>query len=306
MITMGSGVWAGAVPLHTAWDCEEVHPSTGPERRTVKQELSRIGFLGEFPASWQSQKIAAHFELHIEQGPILEIEGRKIGVVTSAQAYQWYEIGVHGQDSHAGTTPLQERRDTLLAAARMIVTSNDIAKQHGALVTTGIIHAEPGSVNTIARTVKFTLDVRHPSDDILHHIVDLCRRAFADIARNDCGRGVEVEWRGMTESNAVKFHPDCVQAVEDAAEEVCSRYNAQQHKSVGLWKRMTSGASHDSCHVSKRCPTAMVFVPTKDGMSHTPNEYCSPEDCVLGAEVLLGSVLRYDAGRFSQEHKRGS
>lgn len=269
-------------------------PTSQP--RTMKQELQRIGFLGDAPASHETNPIGAHFELHIEQGPILEDERRKIGVVTGAQGYNWYEVVVKGRDSHAGTTPLGARMDALLGAARMIAASNAVARELGGLITTGIFRAEPGSVNTMAHTVRFTLDVRHPSDEKLAEMVARCREEFGRIARDDCERGVQVQWTTLTENGAVEFHRDCIAAVEEAAEDVCGRLPGASEDQK-LWRRMASGAGHDSCHVSKRAPTAMIFTPTRNGMSHTPDEYCSPEDCILGAQVLLGAVLRYDATR---------
>lgn len=302
MITMASGVWAGAIALEDAWSCQEVSPSNGgSQHQTLKQELERIGFLGTSPASYRAQPIAAHFELHIEQGPILEDEGRRIGVVTGAQAYRWFEVVVKGRDSHAGTTPISVRKDALLAAAKMIVESNKIAKEFKGLVTTGIIHAEPASVNTMAHTARFTLDVRHPKDQKLAEMVTQLRESFARIAKEDSERGVVVSWKSLTENTAVEFNEECIVTIEQSAEEALAQQHTQApgeaRGSQQLWKRMMSGAGHDSCHVSRRCPTAMIFTPTKDGMSHTPDEYCSPEDCTLGAQVLLGAVLRYDASR---------
>lgn len=294
MITMASGVWAGSIALEKAWNCAEVTAPSGGTPQTVKQELERIGFLGDIPASHEAQPIAAHFELHIEQGPILEDEERKVGVVTGAQACQWYEVEVRGRDSHAGTTPMGSRRDALLAAAKMIVASNEAAKRFDGLVTTGILRAEPGSVNTMAHTTRFTLDMRHPSGDKLAEMVAECRDKFDRIAKDDSERGVQVEWKQLTDNAAVAFHPDCIEAIEQAAEETCSEL-PKPTPGHRLWKHMLSGAGHDSCHVNKISPTAMIFAPTRNGLSHTPDEYCKPEDCIIGAQVLLGAVVRYDA-----------
>lgn len=269
-------------------------PSSPPQ--TIKQELERIGFLGSTTASHEANPIGAHFELHIEQGPILEDEEQKIGVVTGAQGYNWYEIVVKGRDSHAGTTPLRARKDALLGAAKMVAASNTVARDLDGLITTGIFVAEPGSVNTMAHTVRFTLDIRHPSNEKLAEMVARCREIFNNIAKEDCERGVEVQWTTLTENVAVEFHKDCIKAIEESAEDVCRQLpGASQERK--LWRHMTSGAGHDSCHVSKRAPTAMIFTPTRNGMSHTPDEYCSPEDCITGAQVLLGAVLRHDAVR---------
>ena len=142
---MASGVWAGAIKLEDAYQLKEV----GDGGRTVKDELARIGYLGETPANHKDNAIAAHFELHIEQGPRLENAGNKIGIVSGVQSYEWLEVTVIGRDCHTGTTPMDARADALLAAAQMIQQSNMIAKNSGALASTGIIRALPGSVNTV-------------------------------------------------------------------------------------------------------------------------------------------------------------
>ena len=259
----------------------------------MKEELQRIGFLGSHLASHEAQPIAAHFELHIEQGPILEDERRKIGVVTGGQAYKWFEVVVKGRDSHAGTTPMAARKDSALAAAKMIVESNKIAKAHSGLITTGIIETDPGSVNTMAHTTRFTLDIRHPSDTAIAQIEDECRRRFSTIATDDSERGVSLAWRQLTANPAVTFHQDCISVIEQAADDTTADL-PRTSEDGKLWKHMVSGAGHDSFHTSRRCPTGMIFTPTRDGLSHTATEYCSPEDCALGAQVLLGAVLRYD------------
>jgi hydantoinase/carbamoylase family amidase len=298
MITVASGVWAGAIPLETAWNLTEVTPPTGDTPQNMKQELARIGYLGTTPASHTAVPIAAHFEVHIEQGPILENTERKIGVVTGAQAHSWFDVVVSGSDGHAGTTPISMRQDAVLAAAKMIVASNEVAKQHQGLITTGIVSGLPGSVNTVAHTARFTLDVRHTSDSTVAKMVEQCRSKFEDIAKGQSEKGVEVSWKTLTENKAVVFHQDCVKAVEEAAEEYCSQLpNHGNTAESRRWQHITSGAGHDSCHVNKICPTAMIFTPTRRGRSHTPDEYCPPEDCVAGAQVLLGAVLRYDASR---------
>ncbi|KIW15148.1 hypothetical protein PV08_05193 [Exophiala spinifera] len=299
IITVSSGVWSGAVPLETAWTCQEATPSPDGHRYTMKEELERIGFLGSTPASYEAQPIAAHFELHIEQGPILEDERRRIGVVTGGQAYKWFEVVVRGRDSHAGTTPMAARKDSVLAAAKMIVESNKIAKAHSGLITTGLVETDPGSINTMAHTVRFTIDMRHPSDGVLAEIENECRKTFSSIAAEDSERGVSLEWKQLAANPAVKFHQDCITMIEQAAEETVADLpkSADDGK---LWKHMVSGAGHDSFHTSRRCPTGMIFTPTREGLSHTPTEYCSPEDCALGAQVLLGAVLRYDRLRLER------
>ncbi|KAK5073096.1 hypothetical protein LTS08_004180 [Lithohypha guttulata] len=293
MMAVASGVWAEAVPLETAWNLSEVSVSNDGTKKTMKQELERIGYLGQQKASYKEFPFAAYFELHIEQGPILEMEQRKIGVVEGVQAFKWFEITVRGRDTHAGTTPMYARMDSMLCAAKLIVEANKIAKGYDGLATTGILNMQPGSINTMAHTVTFTLDIRHKIDEKLSQIEKECRSRFQEIAANESEKGCSLEWKELVDSPAVKFHEDCIAAVRDSAIEVCE--DLPKSASDGqLWKLMISGAGHDACYTNRRCPTSMIFTVTKDGISHNPREYCSPEDCELGAQTLLGAVLRYD------------
>lgn len=277
MMAVASGVWAESIPLNKAWNLAEVSASADGTKRTMKQELERIGYLGEQAASYKEFPFAAHFELHIEQGPILEMEKRKIGVVQGVQAFKWFEVTVHGRDTHAGTTPMNARMDAMLCAAKLIVASNQIAKRAGGLATTGILNMQPGSVNTMAHTVTFTLDIRHHLDQNLSGIEKECRTQFDEIAKNDSEQGCQVEWKELVDSPAVKFHEDCIAAVQDSAAEACEHLPPTSDDGQ-LWKKMTSGAGHDSCYTNRRCPTSMIFTVTKDGISHNPREYCSPDD----------------------------
>lgn len=262
---MASGVWAGKIPLEQAYSLADIFdPSV-----TVKSELQRLGYVGDVACSSIGYPLGAHFELHIEQGPILQDTGKKIGVVQGGQAYRWFTVTVDGRDAHTGTTPLKSRSDPLLAASKMIVASNSIAKSLGALASTGVFKIPPSSsTNTIASRVTFSLDIRHPDDAVVDQVETLCFEAFKDIAKQD-GRGVKVGWTLDTDSPATRFDPDCIKMVEKAATDLVG--------SDG-WLHITSGAGHDSVNTSARCPTTMIFVPCKDGVSHHPEEYCSPED----------------------------
>ena len=247
-----SGVWAGATTIETAWNCQEVLASNGWKRQTIKEELQRIGYFGNVPASYKAQPIAAHFELHIEQGPILQDEARKIGLVTGGQAFQWFEVEVRGKDSHAGTTPPSARKDAIFAAAKTIVASNEIAKDAGGLVTTGVFQVEPGSFNTVAHTVRFTLGVRHPSDQILSEMIDQCRRVFSEIAEEHCVGGKDIQLKRTAGNSAVEWDQDCISVVEQSAEQVCNQLVSSKGPGVKLWKQLVSGAGHDSCQVSRK------------------------------------------------------
>ncbi|KAL4907087.1 hypothetical protein BDW74DRAFT_190084 [Aspergillus multicolor] len=276
-----SGVWAGAIPIQAAWDLRDIQN----DRVTLRSELKRHGYLGDIPCSHEAYPLGAHFELHIEQGPILPETGRSIGVVMGAQGYRWLKFTVTGKDAHTGTTPLSARKDPLLAASKMIVASNEIAKEHGALASTGILKIpDNSSTNTVVSEVVFTLDIRHPDDAVVHAVEEECLQSFKAISTED-GKGVSMNWTVDTDSPAVKFHPDCTNSIKAAAEELVGKEG---------WMEMTSGAGHDSVYTSRHCPTAMIFVPCRDGVSHHPTEYCAPEDCALGAQVLLESVVNYD------------
>ncbi|KAK7721303.1 hypothetical protein SLS64_001599 [Diaporthe eres] len=296
MSMSSSGVWAEEIPLERAHNLQEVGGGTA----TMRSELERIGYLGDVPASYRSTPMAAHFELHIEQGPILEAQKQKIGVVQGVQAYKWFTIDVEGRASHTGTTPFSARADALLLASQLITHSNRVAAKHSALASTGILTLSPGSVNTVPGQVRFSLDVRAAADSVVEAVESELKRDFEILARRgsvDGGGGasaqsqkeglpLSVTWKTDFESPAVLFHQDCISAVRAAAKSVLGDEQ--------LFRDMTSGAGHDSVYASKRCPTSMIFVPSKNGVSHHPEEWTSPEDCALGAEVLCQSVLRYD------------
>jgi len=206
------------------------------------------------------------------------------------QAFKWFEVTVCGRDCHAGTTPLHARKDAMLAACKMIVASNTIAKTHDGLATTGIITAQPGSVNTMAHTVSFTLDIRHTHDDNLQTMEEVCKKEFSRIAEVESERGCALAWKPLVDSPAVHFDPGCISAVEESAREVCADL-PKTSDDGRLWKHMISGAGHDSCYTNRRCPTSMIFTPTKDGISHNPTEYCSPEDwCVTNPPSIVAVV----------------
>jgi acetylornithine deacetylase/succinyl-diaminopimelate desuccinylase-like protein len=151
----------------------------------------------------------------------------------------------------------------------MIAASNDIAKKHDALASTGILRVPSNaSTNTIATEVTFTLDIRHPEDSVVQIVQDECLKAFEAIALQD-GKGVTYNWTLDTDSPAVKFDKDCISSIKAAADRIVG-----PQKSI----LMTSGAGHDSVYTSKHCPTAMIFIPCKDGVSHHPTEYSTPED----------------------------
>lgn len=190
----------------------------------------------------------------------------------------------------------------------MILHSHRAATSASALASTGILTLKPGSTNTVPGTVRFSLDIRASKDSTLDDLEAELERSFAAIASGEDvgglnqgttpGRSCTVAWRTDSVSSAINFHNDCIKCVTDAAG---AAFGDDAEK---LTKSMVSGAGHDSVYTSKRVPTSMIFVPSKDGVSHNPVEYTTPEDCALGAQVLLGAVLRYD--RLREEKGRRS
>ncbi|KAJ9634003.1 hypothetical protein H2204_006550 [Knufia peltigerae] len=306
---MGSGVWSGQISLDDAWKVKSVITSTS----TVKEDLERIGYLGDVPAHFDGGiRVGAHFELHIEQGPRLEKSRQKIGIVQGVQAYKWFTIVVKGREAHAGTTDMSSRVDAMQASAQLMLKVHQIAK-HGCsdgkgLVTFGRLKVSPGSVNTIAGLVEMSLDMRHPTDEGLaemeENLYRVCKTMMNATGRNKDG-GPEVTLQQDFASNAIKFDERAIECVEQSALSVLGdmeehgglRDGGGSHQKV---QKMMSGAGHDSVRTNLHCPTAMIFVPSKDGISHNPVEWTDKEDCAIGANVLLQSVLRMDKMRYER------
>ncbi|OJD12026.1 hypothetical protein AJ78_07314 [Emergomyces pasteurianus Ep9510] len=301
---VSSGVWAGKISLEKAHNLREVPtvaslPTAASAPETMKSAMEKIGYLGTTPCSHTAYPIAAHFELHIEQGPYLITAGQRVGVVTAVQAYRWYRINVTGRDTHTGTTAFEHRADALYASARMMVRAREIAQKHGGLASVGIVDIKPGSVNTIPGFVSFSLDFRAADTAIVERCDAELREEFAAIAAEE-GKGIgkpcRVEWVLDFDSPAVNFHEDCIGCVAESARSVVKDLPNPE----SLYRTIRSGAGHDSVFTSKRVPTSMVFVPCKDGVSHHPEEYSSADDCVTGASVILQAVVRYDRMRFKE------
>jgi N-carbamoyl-L-amino-acid hydrolase len=273
---MGSGVWAG---LFAQADVKALKDEDGV---SVGEALAAIGYEGEAPAA--PFPVDALFELHIEQGPILEAEGRQIGIVTGAQAQIWYEATVTGQDSHAGTTPPVARRDALLTAARIIELVNTIMREQGedniadpGRGTVGRLYVLPNSPNVIPGQVRFTVDFRDPVDARIAEIAeDFPARAAAIAVANGCTLALKPVFRVP----AQPFDAQCVQLVRQAAEKL-----GYSHRD------MVSGAGHDAVHTARILPTAMIFTPCKDGLSHNEEESILPEEAEAGTQVLFEAVV---------------
>jgi beta-ureidopropionase / N-carbamoyl-L-amino-acid hydrolase len=244
---------------------------------SLGSELERIGFAG--PAPVGGRTVAAYFEAHIEQGPILEANGNTIGVVTGAQGQRWYEVTVIGAEAHAGTTPMPRRKDALVAAAQMIETVNRIGHAHAPLArtTVGFVQVSPNSRNTIPGRVFFTIDCRHPEDGVLTGMDRELRQACGEAAAIG---GVAVAVEEFWHFPATPFDQALVVKVREAA-----RALGYPHQDI------VSGAGHDAVYMAGVAPSAMVFVPCAEGISHNEIEDAKPEDLAAGCDVLLNALL---------------
>ncbi|NVN02287.1 MULTISPECIES: M20 family metallo-hydrolase [Asaia] len=271
---MCSGAYAGAF---TEQEVLDKHDRAGIR---FDDALDAIGYRGERPC--RATPVAAYFELHIEQGPILEVENRVIGAVTGVQGMRWYEVTIGGKDAHAGSTPMTLRSDALLAAATMIGAVSDIAHAHApqALGTVGLIENRPNSSNVVPSETFFTVDLRHPDDGIVALMEQELRARFKAIAET---MGVTLAIRPIWDAPAVPFDPRCVAMVSDAAVEA-------GFESM----KIVSGPGHDAAYMARVAPTAMIFVPCRDGLSHNESESITEAEAEAGANVLLGALLRAD------------
>ncbi|MCE2575210.1 M20 family metallo-hydrolase [Komagataeibacter sp. FNDCR2] len=271
---ISSGVFAGVFTEEFALARED------RDGVSMKAALEHGGYVGDEQCG--AHPATAYFELHIEQGPVLEAEGRTIGVVRGVQGMRWYDVRVSGQDAHAGTTPMGMRADAMWAAARMIDAVHAVALDHGpdGLGTVGVVDCRPASSNVIPGEVMFTVDLRNPSDRVLEAMETDFRTRIAGVAAQ-CNVAVEIvpTWN----SAAVHFDPACVDCVRESAQ------------GLGYSMRdIVSGAGHDAAYVARILPTAMIFVPCLGGISHNEAESAEPDDITAGANVLLHAVLQAD------------
>jgi N-carbamoyl-L-amino-acid hydrolase len=270
---IASGVFAGV--FSRDWAAAR----TDRSGETFGGALDKIGYRG--PERCGARKLSAFFELHIEQGPYLEAEGKDIGVVTGVQAMRWYEMTVIGQDTHAGTTPMARRHDALLGAARLVETVNAAARRHpNAVGTVGLMEVKPGSPNVVPGDVFLTVDMRDPDANVLDQMEGEIERAAHAITQE---LGLEVTLKNIWMQPAVQFDAGCIAAVRAGA--AASGFSTRD---------MISGAGHDAAYVSRVAPASMIFVPCKDGISHNEAESSTKEQCAAGAQVLLQAVLDYD------------
>jgi N-carbamoyl-L-amino-acid hydrolase len=269
---MGSLVHVGGMPLEEALD------TIGIDGATVGGELDRIGYRGTLPCPGPSPH--AFVELHIEQGPVLEEAGVTLGAVDGVQGISWQQLTVHGQANHAGTTPIRLRRDAGLVVAETTAFVRRLAVELGGdqVGTVGRIDLEPNLVNVVAHTARCTIDLRNTDEATLQ---EARRRVQAFVEGCAADQGCTVEWRSLARFEPVAFDPAIVAVVEQEA-------TALGH----TVRRLASGAGHDAQMLARTCPTAMVFTPSRAGISHNPAEFTETADLQAGADVLLRCLLR--------------
>ncbi len=267
---MGSAVWQGSLSL------DDARALTDLNGVSVGDELERLQLAGEAPFD---HSVKAAFELHIEQGPVLENERLPIGIVTGVQHMCRYRIQFHGQETHAGPSPMSLRRDPMRSAAKFINDGYAIAERHApqGRMTFGYIHASPGSPNTVPGTVELTLDLRHPDGDAYAAMQNAVEAAFSAAAAefgNTCTA------QRVWEAPGVTFDERCVSHVREATQVL--GFAAME---------MVSGAGHDACNVAAVAPTSMIFIPCDGGLSHNEAENISSQQAASGADVLLHAVV---------------
>lgn len=268
---MGSLVYAGGMPVEAVLDI------IGTDGSRLGAELARIGYAGAMAPG----AIVPHeyLELHIEQGPILEATNTMIGVVENLQGISWQKITVQGRANHAGTTPTHMRHDAGWTAAAVITFLRELAVASGTtLATIGSLHLEPDVINVIPQKAVFTVDLRDPDDQRLQAAEQQLAEFLARAARQE---GTPITAEQLVRFPPVTFNAELVGTIEAAAAEAGFTH-----------RRMTSGAGHDAQMIARIAPAAMIFVPSRGGISHNPDEHTDDEQLLYGARVLLDVVRR--------------
>lgn len=267
---LSSGVWTGQFSEAYA------HARADNEGTTVGEALESIGYRGETPA--RSFPVHACYELHIEQGPILEDEAIDIGLVRAAMGQRWFTLTLDGFAAHAGTTPMHSRRDALTAFAELALKVEEIGYRHApdGRATIGMAKVTPNSRNVVPSRVECSVEFRHPMQQALESM----EAALHKVAESLSLRGVAAAVERIFDYAPIAFDAECLARSEKAVAEL--GYSS---------KPMVSGAGHDACYVSKMAPASMIFIPCVKGISHNEAERILPEWSEKGANVLLHSVL---------------
>lgn len=272
-VMMGSGVFAGAVTL------EHAYGATDTAGKKVKDELQRIGFLGEQTPG--NHACGAYFEAHIEQGPVLENKDKIIGVVPAVMGLHWFDCTVQGFEAHAGPTPMDIRVDALqisLNIMQKVVAIANEFKPHGR-GTVGMVHVFPNSRNVIPGQVLFSIDIRHPDSAILEKMTDLLKGYIDQVSSE---KSIAIDLKEVSYFPPSNFNVNCVDTIRQAAIDL--GYSQMD---------VVSGAGHDAIYMNRLAPTGMIFIPCKDGVSHNEIEDAKAEHLEAGANVLLHSMLAF-------------
>lgn len=270
-VMMGSGVFANAFSLEHAYAARDV------DGLSVKDELERIGWVGaEEPGQ---HPLGAYFEAHIEQGPVLEDANATIGVVTGVLGIRWFDCTVTGMEAHAGPTPMALRRDALQVATSLMQDVVACARRHPphGRGTVGMVQVFPNSRNVIPGQVKFSIDLRSDTDADVDAMAAEVRERARQLVQDS---GLSIDIVPVSSYVAQAFHPDCVGAIERAAQAL-----GYSHMPA------VSGAGHDAVYMARLAPTGMIFIPCKDGISHNEIEDAAPEHVTAGCNVLLQVML---------------
>jgi N-carbamoyl-L-amino-acid hydrolase len=271
---MGSLVYAGGLDVHQALGIEGIDGSI------LGGELARIGYSGKMEPG--EIVPSAFIEAHVEQGPVLEAEDKLLGAVENLQGIFWLRVRIRGVANHAGTTPTRLRADAGLAAAKVTTFLRDLVSDSESVATVGTIKFGPNAINVIPDLAELTVDLRDPDLATWEARQAALFEYLANLERTD---GVSIETEQLARFAPVVFDQDIVQIIEDVAA-------ARQLPC----RRMTSGAGHDAQMMSRICPSAMIFVPSRNGISHNPLEYTDDSSLIAGAQVLLETAIKLVAG----------
>jgi N-carbamoyl-L-amino-acid hydrolase len=266
---MGSLVYAGGL------DVDEALATVGVDGTVLGEELERIGYAGTMQPGQITPSL--FLEVHIEQGPVLEAEGISIGAVENLQGISWQKVSITGVANHAGTTPTRLRHDAGLAAAKIVTFLRDLVEGSNSVATVGSIRFEPNVINVIPSFAELTVDLRDPNKERLRELENSLEDFLQRMGASD---GVTIGTEQLVNFDPVQFDASIV----DQIKQVCSRKELS-------YRIMTSGAGHDAQMMARICPSAMIFVPSQNGISHNPREHTDPQELIAGANVLLETVL---------------
>ncbi|KAH9896349.1 putative N-carbamoyl-L-amino acid hydrolase [Xylariomycetidae sp. FL2044] len=274
---MSSAVWSEKLDIDYAHACTD----TADRSVSIGDELRRIGYMGEKEVSYKTNPLSAHFEIHIEQGSRLEKSGCEVGIVDGAQGMRWYDVSLRGMTRHTDTTPMDMRQDALVGAAKAVLEIERIGRASGGMATVSLFKSSPQNFCNIPSSVDFSFSMQHPSPEVLRGMTEEIR-AFIDATAKESRLEV-TNYATVWTYDPSDFNADAVRCMQEAADDMGYRS-----------MKLISHTGHDSIYTNMVVPTAMVFTPCKDGISHSPLEYASPKDCEVGAQTVLGAVLRYD------------